>query len=79
MVFSVAFSPDGKSIVSGDDSGTIKLWNIMTGEVIHTFVGHSKRVNSVALSPDGTRIVSGSDDHTIKLWDVKTGEMLLSH
>ncbi|MGK7957225.1 MAG: caspase family protein [Crocosphaera sp.] len=74
-VTSVAFSSDGKTIVSGSADGTIKLWdwdddNKKT-KALHTFKGHEKTVRSVAFSKDGKYIVSGSADGTIKLWDAK--------
>jgi hypothetical protein len=72
-VSSVAFSPDGKQILSGSYDNTIKLWDVNTGREIRTFSGHLSRVWSVAFSPDGKQILSGSDDNTIKLWDVNTG------
>ena len=75
-VNSVAFSPDGKQIVSSSDDGTIKLWNAGTGRLIRTFRRHTDWVSSVAFSPDGKRIVSGSHDETIKLWDVGTGGLI---
>ena len=75
-VNSVAYSPDGKDIVSSNWDGTIKLWSIATGECIKTFEGYTDAVTSVAFSPDGKHIVSGSYDKTIKLWDVKTGECI---
>jgi WD40 repeat protein len=65
----VAFSPDGKTILSGSGDTTIKLWNSETGEVIRTFEGHTDSVNTVAFNPDGKTILSGSYDTTIKLWD----------
>jgi len=70
---SVAFSPDGKQIVSGSDDNTVKLWDMTTGREIKTFSGHSRFVKSVTFSPDGRWIVSGSDDNTVKLWDTATG------
>jgi WD40 repeat protein len=73
IVDSVAFSPDGRQIVSGSLDKTIKLWDVATGKEIRTFFGHIDGVMSVAFSPDGRRIVSGSWDKTIKLWDVVTG------
>ncbi|OQE36694.1 hypothetical protein PENCOP_c011G02558 [Penicillium coprophilum] len=73
QVRAMAFSPDGKHIVSGSDDKTIKLWDAMTGDLQKTLEGHSHQVTAVAFSPDGKYIVSGSDDETIKLWDTTTG------
>ena len=84
---SVAFSPDGKQIVSGSEDKTIKLWDASTGQEIRTFSGYSKSVKSAAFSPDGRFIVScagelnifshlfdeSPGDNTIKLWDASTG------
>ncbi|MDB9429041.1 AAA family ATPase, partial [Microcystis aeruginosa CS-555/01A07] len=73
-VYSVNFSPDGKTLVSGSDDNTIKLWNVETGEEIRTLKGHDSYLSSVNFSPDGKTLVSGSDDNTIKLWNVETGQ-----
>jgi len=72
-VLSVAFSPDGKQIVSGSLDRTIKLWDAETGNEIRTFSGHTSHVFSVSFSPDGRQILSCSADGTIRLWDVLTG------
>jgi WD40 repeat protein len=62
----VAFSPDGKRIVSGSDDLTIRVWDAEKLEQIgDPLSGHSSCVKSVAFSPDGKRIVSGSYDQTI--------------
>ena len=66
----MAFSPDGATIVSGSDDGTVKLWDVATRTNTATLEGHTDEVTSVAFSPDGTIIASGSEDETIKLWDV---------
>src|SRR6202042_300073 len=76
-VNSVAFSHDGKRIVSGSSDQTIRVWDAETGEAISKPIsGHEHFVNSVAFSHDGKRIVSGSWDKTIRVWDAETGEAI---
>ena len=75
-VGSVAFSPEGKYLLSGSEDGTMKLWDVAGGKEIRTFAGHSRAVTSVAFSPDGKYALSGSRDNTTRLWDVATGEEL---
>ncbi len=82
-VSSVAFSPDGRTIVSGSDDGSVRLWDVLTGKHIQTFTRNANRVLSVAFSPDGKTIASGGDDTSeegpgfgICLRDAHTGELL---
>ena len=72
-VNAVAFSPDGKYVLTGSFDNSLKLWDAQTGKEIRTFAGsagHQKIVLTVAFSPDGRSLASGASDNTAKLWDV---------
>jgi len=73
IVYSVAFSPDGKQVLFITVLNEIKLWDATTG-LVKNFSGHTEHVSSVAFSPDGKQILSGSWDKNVKLWDIATGK-----
>jgi WD40 repeat protein len=75
-IFSIAFSPDGKSILAGDSIGQVLLWRVADGQPLWSAIGHTQWVRSVAFGPDGETLASSSLDGTIKLWDVRTGQLL---
>ncbi|KIJ22911.1 hypothetical protein M422DRAFT_196540, partial [Sphaerobolus stellatus SS14] len=77
LVHSVAFSPDGNTIVSGSEDGTVRVWAAHTGKSLQEpLVGHQSWVTSVAYSPDGKNIASGSGDMSIRIWNMFTGQSL---
>jgi WD40 repeat protein len=63
----VAFSPDGKRLVSSSADQTLGVWDIAAGKQVLTF-HEGEAVLGVAFSPDGLRMASGSEDRTVKLW-----------
>ena len=82
-VDTVAFRPDvptalpsepKQMLASGSADKTVRLWDVETGDHLHTLEGHTKGVRSVAFSRDGQTLASGSIDRTIRLWDVETGD-----
>jgi WD40 repeat protein len=74
-VLSVAFSPDGRQILSGHWD-VVHLWDFQTGEHVQQFVGHDGPVRSVSFSADGQRALTAGTDETIRLWSCETGKEL---
>ena len=73
-VWSIAVSPDGRQLASGDAVGSIRLWDAATGEAIDVVTAHSDEVYSLAFSPDGTELASGGRDSTVRIFDLADAE-----
>ncbi|MDE0635645.1 MAG: WD40 repeat domain-containing protein [Candidatus Poribacteria bacterium] len=79
-VTAIDFPADGSFLASGSFDGTVRLWNIDTGEQTAIFAGHQGSIGNIAVSPDGKTVVSGGTwDTTIILWDIKTGKQIKRH
>lgn len=74
QVFAVAFSPNGKVVVTGSLDRTIKLWDAATGKEIKTLAGHNEQVLAVAVNPSSQLLASGSSDRTVKLWTMPSDD-----
>jgi len=78
----LAWSPDGKSIASMSDDGTVRLWDASTGREVRSFDVDLESLHTVAWSPDGKTLATGglweSDDSfaRLDLWDMGTGKKL---
>jgi WD40 repeat protein len=65
-----------RGLASGSKDGTVKIWDVNSGQCVHTLRGHTGGITSVAFSRDSTWLASASDDETIKIWDVNSGACL---
>jgi WD40 repeat protein len=83
----VAFSSDGRTLVSTSNDQTTKLWNVATGKLLKV-IRHQEEASALALAPDGETLAttseyfdSGTRKHqpTLHLWDARTGALRWKH
>ena len=67
----IAISPDGRTLVSGDRNQKVKLWDLRGQKLLYTLTGHSSSVTAVSFSPDGQQLASSSDGE-IRIWQPST-------
>ncbi len=72
-VNSLAYTGDGKKIVTGSGDNTVKIWDADKGTELLTLEGHKRGVNGVVFDADGKRVISCAGDGTIKIWDAVKG------
>ncbi|HSL42851.1 MAG TPA: AAA family ATPase [Anaerolineales bacterium] len=78
-IWALAYSPDGKHLVTASQDGTAKLWDPATGQELLTLsLAGEGGVGSLAFSPDGTRLAVSTDSGKAYIWDAMTGERLLT-
>ena len=75
-VRSASFSPNGQRVVTASWDGTAGIWDVTTGQLIHTLQGHRNVVCAASFSPDGRSVVTASRDNTARIWDVATGQLV---
>ena len=79
MTRSLAYSPDGRLIATGDDFGTLKIWDAAARTQLFEATAHAKQVGVLLFSPDGRRLATGGRDGSVTVWDVETRKPLVEH
>jgi WD40 repeat protein len=72
----VAFSADGRRVLTGSRDGTARVWDTERGQTLCILSGQREPIYAVALSPDGRTAVSGGSTATLRIWDTATGREL---
>lgn len=64
-------SPDGRFLAAGGEDGAVRIWEMLTHELVGTFAGGDKPVSSLAFARDTGTMISASEDEGILIWDVR--------
>lgn len=77
-VWAVAFSPDGKTMITGAEGGSVRLWDAAAGTELRALASSEDAVpaSAITFSPDGTKVLTGSWEPAAILWDAATGAAL---
>ncbi|HEY7312524.1 MAG TPA: sigma-70 family RNA polymerase sigma factor [Gemmataceae bacterium] len=80
LAMSLAFTPDGKTLLSGNQDGKVRVWDVATKKLRRELDAHMWMIRDMALSHDGKTVAVGTVYNTIRLWDVASGkEMFEEH
>ena len=77
VVQALAFSPDGRTLLSAGRDRVLRLWDTETGALVQTMTGHTDEVFAAVFHPNGKRIASGGRDRVVRIWDAERGEELV--
>jgi WD40 repeat protein len=74
-IYTISFSPDGRTIVAGGNDFTARVWDASTGQALFSQpVQHAGQILDARISPDGRRFVTGGQDTVAQIWSTRTGQ-----
>ena len=74
-VAAVAFGPQSRRLATASGDRAVRIWEVATGRLMHTLLGHQGHISSITFSPDGLYLASGDrEDGAIHLWDARSGQ-----
>ncbi len=76
-ITAIAYSPDGRSILSGDEGGNLILWNVKFGIAVSKFSGHLAAVTCIDFSAAGHLVATSSWDNTCRVWNIDSGQEIV--
>jgi len=75
-VYALTWSPTAAVLLSGGNDGSMRWWDVQSGECLALRQGHQGAIQSLRVSPDGSMLASCGDDGAINIWDLQSGEHL---
>jgi len=72
----IALTPDKKFLITADDDGEVKIWDIDKRESLNTIQAHKSGLQSLTVNADGSRFATTDKDGQVRVWDTKTGKQL---
>jgi WD40 repeat protein len=69
-ITSLTFTPDGKSVAGGSFDGDVRVWDVASGSIVHTFVTQTNSFIQVGVDPTGRTVLAGADDGSVVAWDL---------
>jgi len=77
-IYSITYSPDGKTVLTASADKTAKRWDVKTGKLLNSYEDHPDMVEAAGYSPDGKFIYTACEDDSVRVWQSHTGELLFS-
>ncbi len=77
LIKGLAFDPQGETLASTGNDGTVRLWEVRTGKLVRTIEAHAGMLFGVAFGPQGALLASGGSGQTpVNVWETQTGKLL---